>query len=100
MAERTAINAPVQGTAADIIKLAILFAWQDLKEANLLKDAYLILQIHDELVFEIKEEALEKAIPIIKNAMEKVLERSYLKSKTDIPIIVNYKVGDSLGDVK
>ncbi len=100
MAERTAINAPVQGTAADIIKLAILFVWQDLKNNDLLKDVNLLLQIHDELVFEIKEEALDKAIPIIKEAMESVLSRSYLKYKTPIPILVNYKVGDSLGDVK
>lgn len=100
MAERTAINAPVQGTAADIIKLAILFVWQDLKEANLLDKVFILLQIHDELVFEIKEEVLDEATKIIKNAMESVLSHSYLKYKTDIPLIVNFKIGDSLGDVK
>lgn len=100
MAERTAINAPVQGTAADIIKLAILFVSQDLKASNLQDKVFILLQIHDELVFEIKEEVLEEAIPIIKNAMERVLSRSYLNYKTDIPILVNYKIGDSLGDVK
>lgn len=100
MAERTAINAPVQGTAADIIKLAILFVYQDLKASNLLDKVFILLQIHDELVFEIKEEVLDEAIPIIKNAMERVLSRSYLNYKTDIPILVNYKIGDSLGDVK
>ncbi len=100
MAERTAINAPVQGTAADIIKLAILFVWQDLREANLLDKVFILLQIHDELVFEIKEEVLDEATKIIKNAMESVLSHSYLKYKTDIPLIVNFKIGDSLGDVK
>ncbi len=100
MAERTAINAPVQGTAADIIKLAILFVYQDLKASNLLDKVFILLQIHDELVFEIKEEVLDEAIPIIKNAMERVLSRSYLNYKTDIPILVNYKIGDCLGDVK
>ena len=61
MAERTATNAPIQGTAADIIKLAILYANEDLKKENLLSDANLVLVIHDELVYEIKEDILESA---------------------------------------
>jgi DNA polymerase I len=101
MAERTATNAPIQGTAtADIIKLAIRFADEDLKKAGLLDDVHLVLQIHDELVYEIKEDKLEKASKIIKNAMQNVLERSYLKYKTDIPLEVHAGEGENLGDVK
>lgn len=101
MAERTAINAPIQGTAtADIIKLAIRFVEEDLEKEGLLKDVHLLLQIHDELVYEIKEELLEKTEKIIKNSMESVLERSYLKYKTDIPLVVNFGSGDNLGEVK
>ena len=101
MAVRTAINAPIQGTAtADIVKLAIRYVEEDLKKAGLLKDAHLILQIHDELVYEVKEEVLSKAEEIIKNAMETVLIRSYLKYKTPVPILVHSGFGDNLGEVK
>ena len=101
MAERTATNAPIQGTAtADIIKLAIRFANEDLIKENLADKAHLVLQIHDELVYEIKEEVLEKAEKIIKNAMEGVLFRSYLHYKTDIPLEVHFSSGDNFGEVK
>jgi DNA polymerase-1 len=100
MAERTATNAPLQGTAADIIKLAIRYANEDLKEARLLEDARLILQIHDELVYEIKEEAVPKASMIIQKAMEDALSRSYLKYKSEVPLEVHSGVGNNLGEVK
>ncbi|MCM2338957.1 MAG: DNA polymerase [Burkholderiales bacterium] len=101
MAERTATNAPIQGTAtADIIKLAIRFSEEDLREANLLDRVHLVLQIHDELVYEIDENILPKAEEIIKNAMQNVLERSYLKYKTDIPLLVHLGSGANLGEVK
>jgi DNA polymerase-1 len=100
MAERTATNAPLQGTAADIIKLAIRFAEEDLQKVGLLDKAHLVLQIHDELVYEIDEEVLTQTDKIIKDAMEVVLERSYLHYKTDIPLLVHYGSGDNLGEVK
>ncbi|MFA6354001.1 MAG: DNA polymerase [Candidatus Paceibacterota bacterium] len=100
MAERTATNAPVQGTAADIIKLAIRFAGEDLKKAGLLDKAHLVLQIHDELVYEIEENVLNEAEKIIKQAMEGVLERSFLHYKTDIPLEVHFGFGDNLQEVK
>lgn len=101
MAERTAINAPIQGTAtADIIKLAILYADMDLQKAGLKDKVFLVLQIHDELVYEIKDEVIDQAEKIIKNAMESVLERSYLKYKTDIPLIANSGFGQNFGEVK
>jgi DNA polymerase I len=100
MAERTATNAPVQGTAADIIKLAIRYAEEDLGRAGLLGDVHLVLQIHDELVYEIRENILPEALKIIENAMQTVLERSYLHYKTDIPLLVHSGAGDNLGEVK
>jgi DNA polymerase-1 len=100
MAERTATNAPVQGTAADIIKLAIRYADEDLKNAGLLDKVHLVLQIHDELVYEIEDSVLEKADEIIKNAMKSVLERSYLHYKTDIPLEVHSGSGNNFREVK
>jgi DNA polymerase-1 len=101
MAERTAINAPIQGTAtADIIKLAIRFADEDLKKAGISADVHLVLQVHDELVYEIKENIKAKAEEIIKKAMEEVLPRSYIKYKTEIPLIVHFGSGKNLGLVK
>lgn len=101
MAERTATNAPIQGTAtADIIKLAIRYAHEDLEKAGLIDKTHLTLQVHDELVYEIEESAVEQAVPIIKNAMEGVLARSYLSMQNEIPLLVNYGVGNNLEEVK
>ena len=100
MAERTATNAPIQGTAADIIKLAIRYAFEDLKKEGLLEKAHLVLQIHDELVYEVEENVLDKVSEIIKNAMENVLQRSYMHLKTDIPLSVHSGFGNNLGEVK
>ena len=90
----------MQGTAADIIKLAIRYAEEDLKKAELLNKVHLVLQIHDELVYEINEKVLPQADKIIKNAMENVLERSYLHYKNDIPLEVHSGFGDNFGEVK
>ena len=101
MAERTATNAPIQGTAtADVIKLAIRFAEEDLEKANLLNKVHLVLQIHDELVYEIEENVLSQALKIIEKAMEDVLERSYLHYKTEIPLEVHSGFGNNFGEVK
>jgi len=101
MALRTAINAPIQGTAtADIIKLAIRYINEDLKKEGLLDQAHLVLQIHDELVYEIEEKVLDKADKIIKDAMQNVLGRSYLNYKTDIPLEVHSGSGNNFGEVK
>ena len=100
MAERTATNAPIQGTAADIIKLAIRYAEEELGKAGFLEKAHLVLQIHDELVYEIEEKILLEAEKIIKKAMEDVLAKSYLEYKTDIPLEVHFGSGDNLDEVK
>lgn len=100
MAERTATNASIQGTAADIIKLAIRYAEEDLKKAGLSDRAHLVLQVHDELVYEIEESVLPRAEKIIKDAMGSVLSRSFLRYKTDIPLIVHSGFGNNLEEVK
>ncbi len=100
MAERTATNAPIQGTAADIIKLAIRYANEDLVKTGLDEKAKLVLQIHDELVYEVKNDSLKEVEKIVEKAMENVLERSYLKYKTDIPLLVHFGSGDNLAEVK
>ena len=101
MAERTAINAPVQGTAtADIIKLAIRYVEEDLEKKNLLDRTHLVLQIHDELVYETESGILSEVEKIIKNTMQTVLERSYLHYKIDIPLVVHSGSGNNLGEVK
>jgi DNA polymerase-1 len=100
MAERTATNAPIQGTAADVIKLAIRYVDEDLEKSGLSGHTHLVLQVHDELVYEIKEDCIEKAKKVIKNAMETVFPRSFLKLAVDIPILVNSGSGKNLGEVK
>ncbi len=94
-AERTAINAPLQGTAADIVKLAMIRVDRSLAEAGLLDDVRMLLQIHDELIFEIKDGVFEKAMPIIRQAMERVLEESYVAYKGGVPIAVNVSRGST-----
>jgi len=72
--ERMAINSPLQGTAADIIKLAMIRIQNRIEELDL--SSKMIMQVHDELVFEVPEEELQKATPMIQNEMERVMDLS------------------------
>lgn len=100
-AERMATNAPIQGTAtADIIKLAIKHIYTKLQEQGLLEHVHLLLQIHDELLFEIEEKYKDQAIVLIEQAMEGVLEESFLHIKSDIPLSVNYAAAKSWAGMK
>ncbi len=92
-AERMAQNMPVQGLQADIIKIAMIRVENELKKMKAKEDVRMILQIHDELVFEIKHDILEAVTPIIKKAMECAFELS-------VPIVVNTKKGSTLGELK
>ncbi|WP_417611132.1 DNA polymerase I [Owenweeksia hongkongensis] len=69
-AERNAVNAPIQGTAADIIKLAMIKIYDDLKPF----DTKMVLQVHDELVFDAPAGEIETLKPIIKSAMENAVD--------------------------
>lgn len=83
-AERLAVNTPLQGGAADLIKQAMISIDQQLKKERLL--GYMILQIHDELIFELPDFELLSLEPIVKSTMENVLT---LK----IPLTVNISIG-------
>jgi DNA polymerase I len=72
--ERMAINTPLQGTAADIIKVAMIHIQNRLEELRL--GAKMIMQVHDELVFEIPEEEFSKVFPLIRDEMESVMSLS------------------------
>jgi DNA polymerase-1 len=100
MAERTATNAPIQGTAADILKLAIVHADKKIKENKLEDKVKLVLQIHDELIYEVDENVVDGASTIIKSVMENVLSESFIKYKTEVPLSVHYAVGDNWGELK
>ena len=84
-AERTAINAPMQGTAADIIKKAML-AVADWQNKQTRPDIRMIMQVHDELVFEVHHSAIESAKHTVRTLMENVVELS-------VPLLVSIGVG-------
>lgn len=89
-AERIAVNAPLQGTAADIIKLAMIEVDKQLAASGL--DAKMLLQVHDELILEVVEKDAEAAAQLLKNAMEKVIE---LK----VPLKVEVAIGQNWDEV-
>lgn len=84
MAERQAINAPLQGSAADIIKKAMIEIHLKIKANNL--NASMLLQVHDELVFEVEEQQVQDLINFIKPIMEKAILLS-------IPLVVDHGIG-------
>lgn len=100
MAERTATNAPIQGTAADVIKLAIRFAEEDLVQAGIRDRVHLLLQIHDELIYEVAEGVEEEATRIISLAMRGVFARSFLHIQSDVPLEVHFGSGNHWGELK
>lgn len=83
-AERLAINTPLQGTAADLIKMAMLSIEEKLQKQRHL--GFMILQIHDELIFEIPDFEIMLVEPLVKNAMENVF-------KLKVPLIVDIAIG-------
>lgn len=85
-AQRTAINAPMQGTAADIIKQAMIDIDHWLAVANL--DARMVLQVHDELVFEVAEQDLELLVNGVKFRMTSA-------ASLDVPLVVDVGVGNN-----
>lgn len=90
-AERTAVNTPLQGTAADLIKLAMIRIDRRLKEEKL--KSLMILQVHDELLFDVPEEEIDQLQKLVKHEMEHVIE---LK----VPIIADCGIGKNWRDLK
>ncbi|WP_410494485.1 DNA polymerase [Chryseobacterium sp. CH1] len=85
-AERNAVNAPVQGSAADIVKIAMIKIDRELEEQQL--KTKMLLQVHDELVFEAPADEIDAASKLIKTEMENAL-------KTQVPLLVEIGVGDN-----
>jgi len=90
MPERTAVNTVIQGSAADLIKLAMIHVQARLKHEGLA--ARMLLQIHDELVFESSPEDLESLVQLVRHEMEHAMSLS-------VPLIVDIAVGDNWLDV-
>ena len=91
MAERIAINSPIQGTAADIIKLAMIHIQKIMEEKNL--KSKMILQVHDELIFDVVPEELDLMKELIKGEMEGAVNLT-------VPLTVNIGVGENWYDLK
>jgi len=89
--EREAINAPIQGTAADIMKIAMLKIPPALKQAKL--NAKMLLQVHDELVLECPKEELKETARVVKETMANAY-------KLDIPLSTEARYGDNWGEMK
>ena len=85
-AERNAVNAPLQGSAADIIKIAMINIFKRFEKENF--KSKMLLQVHDELVFDVHKDELEIITPIIKNEMENAY-------KLDVPLIVDLGIGQN-----
>lgn len=97
-AERMAINAPIQGTSADMIKIAMVKIDEFFKkEKYSLTDVKLVLQIHDEIIFEVRDELVDEISKKIPSLMENVLDDEQKKS---VPILTDCEVGVSWGDMK
>jgi DNA polymerase-1 len=88
-AERIAINMPIQGSAADIIKIAMNNIYNKIK---LRDDFRMIIQVHDELVFEVNKEIIDDAISLIKCEMENALPKEYSEI---VKMVVDVKCGEN-----
>ena len=89
-AERTAINTPLQGTAADLIKLAMIALERELRARSL--QARLVLQVHDELLLDVPEAELQEVASLVRSAMESV-------ATLRIPLVADVAVGANWRDM-
>ena len=87
-AERLAVNTPLQGSQADIIKMAMLKLHQELEKSQL---AHMILQVHDELIFEVRDENVSTLSQLVQTLMESITTLS-------VPLVVNISVGKNWGE--
>lgn len=96
-AERMAINAPIQGSQADIIKLAMVHIHAMLAEEHARDDARLLLQVHDELVFEVRTERLKYLASKIRALMEEVLP---VEQTDGVPVLTECRTGKNWGELQ
>jgi len=93
-AERQAVNHPIQGTAADIAKIALIQVHEVLRLFN----ASLVLQIHDEFVIECEEDKVDEVLPLVREAMEDIRLRG--RPVLDVPLEVNIGIGNDWAAAK
>jgi len=89
--ERAAMNTPIQGSAADIIKLAMVKVWNELKKRQL--ETRMVLQVHDELIFDAPRQELEEVRELVRECMENAI-------RLDVPLVVDMKTGPNWYDVQ
>jgi DNA polymerase-1 len=90
-AEREAINMPIQGTASDIVKIAMLKVDEEFKRAGL--GARMLMQVHDELLVEVPEKETEQVTEILRHEMETAVS-------LDVPLVADVGVGENWMDAK
>ena len=90
-AERTAINTPIQGTAADIMKKAMIAVQRELDKAQM--KSRILLQVHDELVLEVTEDEKEQVAQLVRTAMEGA-------ASLDIPLLADVNCGRDWAETK
>jgi DNA polymerase-1 len=93
-AERMAINAPIQGTGADILKIAMIKIDEYIEKNNLRDSVSLLLQVHDELIYEIKKEKVAEIAPQIRKIMENIIKPADIFG---VPLLSSSSVGSSWG---
>jgi len=91
LGKRLAMNAPIQGSAADIIKLAMVNVYEELTKRNL--KSKLILQVHDELILNVYKDELDEVTALVKKEMEEVLDLS-------VPLEVDINIGETWYEAK
>src|SRR5680860_346111 len=95
--KRQAINAPVQGTAADVMRIAMNKVYEYISSNNLKEDVRMLLQVHDEIVFEIRTDCIERIIPELIPLMEEIVPKE--KSR-GVSTAVAVEIGDNWTELK
>jgi DNA polymerase I len=96
-AERMAINAPVQGTSADVTRIAMVRIGEDIQKRQIEDEVRMLIQVHDELVFEIRNECLDREIPLLMEQMESVMTE---RDTQGITLSVEAKIGKNWADME
>ncbi|RLG15098.1 DNA polymerase I [Candidatus Pacearchaeota archaeon] len=91
--ERIALNMPIQGLAADIIKMAMVKIQELIKKKHMEEDIITLIQIHDELIIEIKSDIIKEIVPIFKDIMENAV-------KLEVPLKVDVRIGNKWGEME
>lgn len=98
-AERMATNAPIQGTSADVIRRSLVAVCADIEEKKLVDKAFPIMQIHDELVFEVADDVIAEVAKIIKEIMEHPIQKEFLGTRQAVPIRTEMYSGKNWGEM-